>query len=302
MKIINTSILVRRPFDREHFVDLELRRLQEELDVGNIFRANEETLQYKEELLKVLDRAATDAQKQGMETQPATETAPARGPTDFQIFTRLPAELRVRIWEIVMEPHLLFSRIHCVQERSSRFISNQPLSPLLHVCRESRNFYIESTQTTFAFGSYINFSRDIIYIPDSNTPQGFLQRFLPSYDARLIQKLAVVKEAFIDLPLEGSPHTYHLKLREWLPNWREWIIVFGDDRSSDDYWPDTEMVFRTLSAREQRKRAERSYARAMAKMYNSVWVEPLHFRYVVHDFTESFRRAWECGMGLGGYV
>jgi hypothetical protein len=298
MKIINTSVAVRRPFDREHFVDLELLRLAKDLDIGSYPCDHDAPLKQKEELLEVLDIFAIDKQMQEttirMVIQTPTTQKPNR-PTDFKRFARLPPELRVRIWEMVMEHHLL-PRIHCIEERNSRFLSNQPLSPLLHACHESRVCFLNSTQTTFAFGSYLNFSRDIIYIYDGNNPEGFLQRFLPSFDARLVQKLAIVKEEFAHLPLEGSPSTYHRKLREWLPNWREWIIVFEDYRSSEDCWVETEMVFKALSARYQRKRAEIGDARSTAKMYNTIWREPLEFRYVVFDVMETVVRRIACAI------
>ena len=293
MKIINTSVPVRRPFDREHFVDLELLRLAKDLDIGGYPCDHDAPLKQKEELLEVFDMVAIDKQMREttiqMVIQSATTQEPNR-PTDFKSFARLPTELRVRIWEIFMEHHLL-PRIHCIEERNSRFISNQPLSPLLHVCHESRVCFLNGTQSTFAFGSYVNFSRDTMYIHDADSPEGFLQRFLPCPDARLIQKLALVKDDFCDLPLEGAVMHYNQKLRGWLPNWREWIIVFEHERSSDACWLDTEMVFKALSAREQRKRAERSFARIIARMYNDVWDEPLEFRYVIYDVIETFRRS-----------
>jgi hypothetical protein len=154
-----------------------------------------------------------------MVMQTAT-TQKANRPADFKSFAGLPTELRVRIWEIFMEHHL-FPRVHCIEERNSRFISNQPLSSLLHVCHESRICFLNGTQSTFAFGSYVNFSQDIVHIHDADSPEGFLQRFLPCPDACLIQKLALVKDDFGDLPLEEASIHYSQKLRGWLPNWRE---------------------------------------------------------------------------------
>jgi hypothetical protein len=57
------------------------------------------------------------------------------------------------------------SRTHFIEysKPARRFMSNQELSPLLGVCAESRDFYIEKTKTEFAFETYINFQQDIVY-------------------------------------------------------------------------------------------------------------------------------------------
>jgi hypothetical protein len=284
MKIINTSVPVCRPFDREHFVDMELLRLIKDLEIDNFPFNYNAPLEQKENVLRFFDQIATDKQRgeTGTEMATAYEHEPCQL-NDFKSFALLPAELRIKIWEMA-EENALHPRIHCIEERNSRFISNQPLSPLLHACHESRTCFLNSTETTFAFGSYVNFSRDIIYIYDANKPEGFLQRFLPSSHARQIEKLALTNDDFVDLPLAGFPVTFSQKLREWLPNWREWIIVFEEYRTPLDFWRETELAFKVLSAKQQRKRAERSFARGIvAKMYEGEWEEPLEFRYVVFD-------------------
>jgi hypothetical protein len=103
MKIINTSVPVRRPFDREHFVNMELLRLARDLDIGGYPCDHDAPLKQKEELLEVFDMVAIDKQMREttiqMVIQSATTQEPNR-PTDFKSFARLPTELRVRIWEI----------------------------------------------------------------------------------------------------------------------------------------------------------------------------------------------------------
>jgi hypothetical protein len=83
-------------------------------------------------------------------------------------FSELPKELRLMIWRyvfIVLEPHYMQSRTHCIEysKRTGRFVSNQEKSPLWLICAESRECYIEETKTEFAFGTNINFQRDIVY-------------------------------------------------------------------------------------------------------------------------------------------
>ena len=75
---------------------------------------------------------------------------PKEAARTFHYFNKLPIELRVKIWAYAFTSHLE-PRIHCIKEFSyssrSAFLSNQPISPLLQVCAESRTLYISETKT-----------------------------------------------------------------------------------------------------------------------------------------------------------
>lgn len=84
----------------------------------------------------------------------------------FASFPRLPTELRLKIWRFAMQFELM-PRVHCIDRKQGRFVSNQGISPLLGICHESRTQYIEATESlggAFAFETYINFNTDIVYI------------------------------------------------------------------------------------------------------------------------------------------
>jgi len=74
-------------------------------------------------------------------------------------------------------------------------------------------------------------------------------------------------------------------VRAALPEWIETYVVFGDERELDDSWYDTERGFVELSARQQRKKAEISYARGYAKLVRGIEgsfdLKPMAYRYVI---------------------
>jgi hypothetical protein len=155
----------------------------------------------------------------------------------FTSLLRLPIELRLKIWELAL-PSQNQPRIHCVNERKSSFISNQAISPLLHVCNESRTFYLSYTQATFAFETYFSPKMDIIYIPDlANREEAFLD-FLECESASKVERFALRNEFFCSLPGEGhmSERDYHM--RRSMPNCSQYILVFDDERSADFRWCD----------------------------------------------------------------
>ncbi|KAI0997273.1 hypothetical protein K3495_g10913 [Podosphaera aphanis] len=117
--------------------------------------------------------------------------------SSFRGFSNLPYELRITIFEFVLVSDLA-PKIHCVDERTSKgdkkeatFISNQPISPLLQVCHETRTIYLSKTKAQFAFETYIRFSVDTIYIPDFASREEQFPRFLNHPSSKKIQKLAM---------------------------------------------------------------------------------------------------------------
>ncbi|KAG4444183.1 hypothetical protein IFR05_000280 [Cadophora sp. M221] len=116
-------------------------------------------------------------------------------PAKFHPFTRLPAEVRLKIYEL-SEGGFKRQRIHRINGRPDtplEFMSNQPLSPLLHVCAESRREYFKQSKSTFAFETYVNYSRDIFYFIDTNAPGDFqrLATFFNYESAKPILKVAL---------------------------------------------------------------------------------------------------------------
>ncbi|KAG4429896.1 hypothetical protein IFR05_014616 [Cadophora sp. M221] len=191
----------------------------------------------------------------------------------FNIFPQLPAELRIEIWELALGFDQLRTVVHCVDERGRRFISNQPISPLLHTCYEARKVYLSHPfrkGVKFAFGSYIHFDFDTIYMIDYEDDKEKFFRFLESPWAHMIQNLAMRKSLACDIPLEGHMSEKQWGMKEFLDSWRRLSVVFHDERTLGEAWEDTSMQLQGLSAREKRKHAEISYARAYMKILNGM--------------------------------
>ncbi|CZR56119.1 uncharacterized protein PAC_06007 [Phialocephala subalpina] len=202
----------------------------------------------------------------------------------FGCFLLFPMELRLLIWQYAFEADVHGPRVHCIDARhpifeehdpgntndntaviveaalqkgGRNFISNQPIPSVLQACRESRNHCLSRTTAMFAFETYIDFSKDIIYIPDLEYIDLTFPRFYECDDAKKLQRLALQKWLLCDLPVnvEGFLNNHIKTLREALPAWTETTIVFGDERGVDETWRDTEKGFVELSARQQRKKS-----------------------------------------------
>lgn len=179
-------------------------------------------------------------------------------------FCDLPAELRLKIWEIASS-YLNVPRVHCIKELPGKngFISNQPVSALLHVCRESRLCYFETTSTKFpfktsyikhiefAFKTYINFEIDIIYIAGIHNERKAFSRWLICFDTWHIRNLAMTKELYCKLPVHGRIYEAHMKLYTRDDDVRI-IVVFQDNRELGEIWSDLDMTFRDLTAKQKR--------------------------------------------------
>ncbi|PVH77071.1 hypothetical protein DL98DRAFT_424370 [Cadophora sp. DSE1049] len=189
----------------------------------------------------------------------------------FHKFSQLPAEIRITIWELAFGLDRLSTTVHCIEERRGRFISNQPVSPLLHTCHEARKIYLTHPSrrgVTFDFGTYIDFDYDTVYLIDFEDDKDRFWRFLESPSASKIQNLAMRKSLACEIPMEG-----HMSEKQWLmktdlDSWVELSVVFHDDRTPEGAWHDVDMQFRDLSAREKRRHAEIAYARAYTKTLN----------------------------------
>jgi hypothetical protein len=267
MKIINNSKPDRKPPDRSQFLGLEINRLHEEIGVKERIR-HSLPVSLQEQYLGLLENfiAAHGTLKKLKEA--AKEQ---RGTKDggFTCFQSLPTELRLKIWRFAFASYLC-PRVHCIDVRTSKghklkFMSNQPVSPLLHTNRESRAHYLFTTQMTFAFETYINFKIDTIYIPDFEDRRGSFRKFLNFEESKKIQKLALRKDLSCQIPLPGHMSMAHFEMIECPEAWRQMIVIFEDERYPKDAWQDVNMEFREFSAKEKRARAERSYARGWCK-------------------------------------
>ncbi|KAH7330427.1 hypothetical protein BKA65DRAFT_353868, partial [Rhexocercosporidium sp. MPI-PUGE-AT-0058] len=192
----------------------------------------------------------------------------------FPQFSELPAELRIQIWELAFDlDRFSQAAVHCIDERGGRFISNQPISSLLHTCHEARKIYLGHRfrkGVEFAFGTYIDFNVDTFYLINYERDEEKFDRFLESPSAYKIQNLAMRKSLACNIPMEGHMSEKQWEMKNLLNSWVELAVVFNDDRGSEEAWEDIGMRFQDLSAREKRKHAEISYARAYMKSLNSM--------------------------------
>jgi 2EXR family len=274
MKIINFSRPDRKPLDRSEFLNLEILRLLDEIGVKERLRPTL-PVTLKEEYLGVLENFIA-AHGNLKKLQEVAEQEQCIKDGSFTCFDLLPTELRLKIWGFAFASHQQ-PRVHCVDVRilddcdhKAIFMSNHPVHPILHTNHESRSLYLFKTQTTFAFETYINFSTDIIYIPDFAERCSTFCKFLDWEESRQIQKLAMRKDFFCEIPLPGHMSMTHCEMVDHLWDWKQMIVVFEDYRSVEEAWGDVGMVFREFSAREKRKRAERSYSRQQCKVLNEM--------------------------------
>jgi hypothetical protein len=267
MKIINTSGQTRTLPDYDRILDDDIQELQRQVGVKTPINASllptEAKYRYMGSLTRFyLDLASVRCLQEDIEQEIKHRSA------SFTCFLALPVELQDQIWEHAIAPDLK-PRVHCVMERNSKIISNQPISPLLHACAKSRNLYLSRTCAVPAFRTYVDFEIDIISLfqPYDKSPgdASMFLRFLESSSAESTQKLAMQKELYCNIPLEGHMSETHLEMRYCMQDWDEAIVVFGDNRSTEEVWSDIDMKFRDLSAREKRKTAAVSYARQHAR-------------------------------------
>ncbi|ESZ91191.1 hypothetical protein SBOR_8419 [Sclerotinia borealis F-4128] len=105
---------------------------------------------------------------------------------EFIIFSELPLEIRLYIWNLAIpQGRILLFRVKILQvvknSGQTSFSHRLPAPKILHVCREARNEAIKSfrresngTRTSGGIydGDWWNPSRDTIYIPSSLPPKG----------------------------------------------------------------------------------------------------------------------------------
>lgn len=322
MKIIdaNTEDREARHLEREAAVNREIRSLESQI-LPVVFGANHDQEElFTDPALSKMPLAEKATYKERMELAinfiaftKLAELAPPQSalpPPTFNGFSRLPIELRLKIWDYALETHCQ-ERVHCIDiaksnkenfntiiedrlEQDWAFVSNQPIPGIVHACHESRHLYLSHTGAKYcpALRTYINFNTDVVYVPHVEHTDTTLWEFIfGDYGcAKEIQCLAMPKSLYCELPTrdEGEHMSaQHIRLREQMPKWRETLIVFEDD-SFEDIWNATEGRFVDLTARQKRKKAERGYARQYTQTLNNMIqgledMEPMSYRFVVHQ-------------------
>ena len=164
-------------------------------------------------------------------------------------FSSLPTEIRLMIWRQAVISETL-PRVHSIiraKRDASIFISNQPVSPLLHICHESRALYLSSTKTTYIYGTYMNLDLDTLYLVDCPTPKesgrysdGFEACKELGRNADLVGKVKrlAVKDSFW---LRPNTITRSIAVDAWnmvikgnMHALEELLVVFEDSREGEE--------------------------------------------------------------------
>ncbi|KAF8850220.1 hypothetical protein BDZ45DRAFT_696903 [Acephala macrosclerotiorum] len=319
MKIIDANAEDReaRRLEREATVNREIISLGSQL-LPNLFAVDDNEEERLTAGILKIPFAEKAIYKERMElaidfiafAQLAKSAPPQSAPTPstFNGFSRLPIELRLKIWGYALETYCR-ERVHCIDisksnkenyneiiearpEQNWKFVSNQPIPGIVHACHESRNLYLSRTDAKYcpALATYINLNMDIVYVPHvEHTDTTHCEFIFGDYGcAKEIQRLAMPKSLYCELPTRNDGEhmsDQHIRLRGQMPKWREMLIVFEDD-AFEDIWAATEGRFVDMTARQKRRKAERGYARQCAQTLNSMVqedMEPMNYRFVVHQ-------------------
>ncbi|KAI9047204.1 hypothetical protein LZ554_008658 [Drepanopeziza brunnea f. sp. 'monogermtubi'] len=98
-------------------------------------------LEEKDHIRSVLEQIVMRIARQKEKTTLEASSRAYSGPQDFPNFPLLPYEIRLCIWELAFGSSFQ-SRVHCVDERNQKFVSNQPILPLFYISQETRSFYL----------------------------------------------------------------------------------------------------------------------------------------------------------------
>ncbi|KAH6671032.1 hypothetical protein B0J14DRAFT_87097 [Halenospora varia] len=151
-------------------------------------------------------------------------------PATFTKFPELPYELRCAIWRQTFVPRMVEVEYNYDEEKSSGFSSTAKLPIALSVCKESRNFAVESYP--FCFGTRcsqsrirFNFSLDILYLTvDLDDSILYLLDIMKEKELSQLRYLAFEKDAaekfssIMSMPLKSA-------LRDFT-GLEEFIIVY----------------------------------------------------------------------------
>ncbi|KAL2067499.1 hypothetical protein VTL71DRAFT_1924 [Oculimacula yallundae] len=266
MKIINPACTSTRTV-REELLDQYLLQLLDKVGWVDQDSLVAQSFDTKDEWRRILEGAIAIRFEAGSTKRTGLAS------NEFHKFKQLPTEVRLQIWELAFDLDERKTLVHCVDERGGRFISNQPLSVALHTCHEARNLYLSHRTcecATFAFGTYIDFEIDTIYLINYENDAEMFKRFLESPSASQIQNLAMRKSLACDIPMPGHMSDRQFEMLEKLESWTSLAVVFHDRRTREEAWGGVGMRLRHLSAREKRRHAEIAYARFHSKTLNSM--------------------------------
>jgi hypothetical protein len=125
-------------------------------------------------------------------------------PGDFPSFSKLPLELRLKIWKMTTEERRVV--LIRTSEQSWKFTSSSPIPAALHVCSESREVALKTYKLSFGSRTdgftarvFFNFNQDTLYFRGEwngspNEPQSYIGVFgtgVKEEERDRIQSLAV---------------------------------------------------------------------------------------------------------------
>ncbi|RAL64751.1 hypothetical protein DID88_001782 [Monilinia fructigena] len=203
------------------------------------------------------------------------------GDRAFPSFKRLPVELRLDIWEYVFAEDLL-PKVHHLNNTdrntgkiTDSITSHVPFSNIVHVCKESREWYLYRTHNVWAFGTYFNFHSDIIYLTKQIEGSKVLYESLLSNPHMMkVQNLAMRRTYLTDNPQKTSTHIEAFALiREKLSSLKNIYVVMNEIRDSTIIDNDKDIKFKHLSAIQKRKWIDVGYARTWLRWLNERMME-----------------------------
>ncbi|THV44202.1 hypothetical protein BGAL_0703g00030 [Botrytis galanthina] len=203
------------------------------------------------------------------------------GDRTFPSFKKLPAELRLDIWEYAFAEDLL-PKVHHLNNTdrntgkiTDSITSHLSFSNIVQVCKESREWYLSRTQNAWAFGTYVNFHTDILYLTKQiEASKSLYETLLSCPRMKKVQNLALRRTFLTDNPqnaftqVEASEY-----IREKIPSLKNIYVVINEIRDSTTIDRDADIKFRHLSARQKRKWVDIGYARTWLKWVNKVMVD-----------------------------
>ncbi|KAG4025030.1 hypothetical protein MFRU_072g00120 [Monilinia fructicola] len=203
------------------------------------------------------------------------------GHRTFPSFKRLPVELRLDIWEYLFAEDLL-PKVHHLNNThrntgkiTDTITSHIPFSNIVHVCRESREWYLSRTQNIWAFGTYVNFHSDIIYVTKQiEESRTLYENLLSNPQMMKVQNLAMRRTYLTDNPQKSFTHIDAFALiRERLSSLKNIYVVMNEIRDSRVIDKDQDIKFKYLSARQKRKWIDVGYARTWIRWLNERMME-----------------------------
>ncbi|ATZ47519.1 hypothetical protein BCIN_02g07910 [Botrytis cinerea B05.10] len=202
------------------------------------------------------------------------------GDRTFPSFKKLPAELRLDIWEYAFAEDLL-PKVHHLNNTdrntgkiTDSITSHLSFSNIVQVCKESREWYLSRTQNTWAFGTYINFHVDILYLTKQIEASKIVYETLLSCPHMAkVQNLALRRTFLTDNPQSASTQVEASEfIRENIPSLKNIYVVINEIRDSTIIDRDNDIKFQHLSARQKRKWVDIGYARTWLKWVNKIMI------------------------------